>query len=372
MPTSARATSATAAFTGSDTPSCASTTIGWGPHCSCAWRSAGHRARLCPGRLPRLLVRREGRGRRQAAGRPHDESEGALRCAAVRVRAPVLVPRVRGGAPAGLPARDPGRSRRPVRRPPWRSARRLHHRGGRHRAGRPGRPARGSAPGSGPQKTRPAACAGRSAEPAGRADTRVPSADRRVRTLRRDAARILLPLDGQGACGPHGRPLHAAGCPKLSAADARRECQAGARTMEGPLEPLVEQVGPSAENVLWSPDEAPLARPRPRRPARRSGRPSGALEAGDDGRPDQYRPGGAGAHGGWRAASRLESARDGRPPERHREPPSHRDRAQRPARPDLDDQQPGGGASPTPRLWSARARLRVFVGGHGPSTRTRQ
>ena len=62
----------------------------------CGQLGSGRRARLRPGRLPRLLVRGE-RDRRhhQAQGRRHRAAR-AVRRAARRVRAPVLVPRVRG------------------------------------------------------------------------------------------------------------------------------------------------------------------------------------------------------------------------------------------------------------------------------------
>ena len=73
----------------------------------------------------------------------------------------------------------------------------------------------GSAPGSRPRKTLPAACAARRCRTCWtRRHVSTLSADRRVRTLRRDAARVLLPLDGEGARGRHGRPLHARGLPE--------------------------------------------------------------------------------------------------------------------------------------------------------------
>ena len=74
------ATSATAARTASATPSCGSATTRSPRRCRCALSSARRRARLRPGRLPRLLVR--GQRDRRRPRSPRSRSPSRARCAA--------------------------------------------------------------------------------------------------------------------------------------------------------------------------------------------------------------------------------------------------------------------------------------------------
>ena len=85
------------------------------------------RSRLRAGRLPRLLVLGRRLRRHAEAERRRDRPEQALRRAEARVRAPVLVPRLRGQPPAGID-RERARRRPPLPGPRRAAARGLHHR----------------------------------------------------------------------------------------------------------------------------------------------------------------------------------------------------------------------------------------------------
>ena len=115
----------------------------------CSEARRGRGARLRAGRLPRLLVRGEGRRRRRRCrSTPMTDPRQLCGTQPAGFVRPCWYRAFLEIRPAGFQLETPQRPRGPVRRPPWRAARRLHHGGRGDRAGRPGRAARRSAPGS--------------------------------------------------------------------------------------------------------------------------------------------------------------------------------------------------------------------------------